>query len=148
MRRSLRRVSAGFTLVELLVAMVIIAILSAIAIPSYRTYVLRSRREDATSALLRVQTAEEKFFLQNNAYTANIAGAPPAGLGMGNTSDNAYYNLALALTNGGAGFTATATPSATGGQVDDTKCTSLTIDQTGAKTATGADPTPDQTCWH
>lgn len=148
MTRSIRRLSAGFTLVELLIAIVIVAILSAIAIPSYRSYVLRARREDATSALMRVQAAEEKFFLQNNAYTANLAGAPPAGIGIGATSDNGYYALALALTNGGAGFTATATPTATGGQTDDAKCATYTIDQTGNKTATGTDPTPNQTCWH
>ena len=147
MVRLKRRESVGFTLIELLIAIVIVAILAAIAIPSYRGYVLRSRREEATSALMRIQTAEEKFFLQNNAYTGNLNGAPPAGLGIANATDNGYYALALQLTNGGTGFSATATPTAAAGQSDDTACASFTIDQTGNKTATGTDPTPNLTCW-
>jgi len=147
MARFKKRITQGFTLIELLIVVTIIAILSAIAIPSYRAYVLRSRREEATSTLMRIQTAEEKFYLQNNAYTANLAGAPPAGLGIANTTDNGYYTLVLQLTNGGAGFSVTATPTATAGQSDDAACASFTLDQTGNKTATGTDPTPNQTCW-
>ena len=147
MHRPTRRIFAGFTLIELLIAIVIVAILASIAIPSYRAYVLRSRREDAVSALLRISTAEEKFFLQNKTYTISTA---PGGLGTGAVSDNGYYDIAIvAGPNGiGTGYSATATPNATGGQTDDAKCASFTIDQTGQRTATGTDPTPNQTCWH
>ena len=74
----MRSKSRGFTLVELMVTVVIIAILSAIAVPAYRSYVQRSKRSGATSALLRIQASQEKFFLQNNAYSANLVGVPPA----------------------------------------------------------------------
>jgi len=146
MRVSTRRIFAGFTLIELLIAMVIVAILASIAVPSYRAYVLRSRREDAISALLRISTAEEKFFLQNNTYTTSTA---PGGLGTGAVSDNGYYDIAIVPGPNGiaSGYSATATPNATGGQSDDAKCASFTIDQTGQRTATGTDPTPNQTCW-
>jgi type IV pilus assembly protein PilE len=70
----------GVTLVELLMVIVIIAILSSIAVPTYRSYVLRAQRTEATATLLRVQAAQEKFFAQNNIYAADLAAAPPAGL--------------------------------------------------------------------
>ena len=55
-----------------MIALVIAAILASIAVPSYRQYVLRSHRVEATSALLRVAAAQEKFYLQNNTYTDNV----------------------------------------------------------------------------
>ena len=120
------------------------AILSAIALPAYRSYVQRSKRSEATSALLRIQASQEKFFLQNNAYSANLAGAPPAGLGMLAVTDSGNYNLALALAGGG--YTATATATST--QADDSKCQTFTINQNGVRTAAdggGADNTAE--CW-
>ena len=52
----------GFTLVELIVAMVILATLTAIAIPSYSIYVLKSHRTEAKSALLDLASLEERYF--------------------------------------------------------------------------------------
>jgi len=61
--------NGGFTLVELLVTVVIVAILAAIAYPLYTHYVEKSRRSAAVTALQRVASAEEKFYATNNAYT-------------------------------------------------------------------------------
>jgi type IV pilus assembly protein PilE len=136
------------TLIELLVVMVIIAILASIAVPTYRNYVLRAQRTDATRGLLAIQGAEEKYFLQNSVYTDNLSGAPPAGLGMLSTSENGLYNFSVALLAAGSAFTARAVPSSGGGQTDDTKCRLFTVDQTGqrhAEDAGGADKT--STCW-
>lgn len=134
----------GFTLIELMITVVVVSILAAIAVPSYRNYVMRSKRSEATAMLLRIQSAEEKFFLQNNAYSANLAGAPPAGLGLVTVTDGGNYNLGVALV--GTGFTATAT--ATSGQTDDTKCSTFTINQNGvrgAKNSGGTDNIAE--CW-
>ena len=68
----------GFTLVELIVAMVILSILAAIAIPSYSQYVLKSHRTEAKSALLDAASLEERFFSTSNLYTNN-----PTQLGYG-----------------------------------------------------------------
>jgi Tfp pilus assembly protein PilE len=95
-----------------------------------------------------VQAAQEKFFLQNNSYSANLAAAPPAGLGLSVESENRYYTIALALTGGGAGFNASAAPRAGGGQEADTACASFTINQNGTKGAVdagGADHR--ELCW-
>ena len=136
--------SRGFTLVELMITVGIIGVLTAVAVPSYRNHVMRSKRSEATVILLRIQSAQEKFFLQNNAYSANLAGAPPAGLGMVTVTEAGNYNLAVARV--GNGFTATAT--ATSGQAYDTKCRTFTIDQNGVRQAQnsgGADNTAE--CW-
>ena len=142
-----RKTQRGFTLIELMITVVVIAILASIAIPSYRDYVLRSRRTDATTALMRLQAAEEKYYLQYNTYTANLTDPMPAGIGIGTGTENSYYTLNVALTGGGTGYNATATPTTTGGQNDDGKCTTFTITHTGAKGATGSASHPRETCW-
>jgi len=135
----------GFTLIELMITVAVVAILAAIAVPSYRTYVLRSQRTAATTALLRIQSTEEKFFLQNNAYSGNLTTAPPGGLGMSNTTDDGHYGLGVALVANG--YLATATPVPGSGQDDDTKCTSFTIDQNGTRKALMGATDNTAECW-
>jgi type IV pilus assembly protein PilE len=138
----------GVTLIELMTVVMIIAIIAAIAVPSYRRYLIRSQRSEAKIALLQLQTAQEKFYLQNNSYAdnSNISTASPNGLGIPNTTETGKYTLAI-TTYGAAGqsYTATATPKAGGGQTDDTACTSYTITDRGTKGATGSSTA--QTCW-
>jgi type IV pilus assembly protein PilE len=142
----------GVTLIELLTVMVVLAIIASIAIPSYRRYMLRAQRTDAKAALLQVQTAEEKFLLQNNTYTANVTGAPSAGgLGLTGASEKGFYTVTVALTvvNGAPGYTITAVPAAvTGGQQDDTDCATFTLNEQGTRTglnSSSADNTA--ACW-
>jgi type IV pilus assembly protein PilE len=143
-----RRRPRGFTLVELLIAIVIVAILSAIAIPGYRSYVQRAQRTEAKAALLRIQGAQEKFFVQYNRYAAALAPAPPDGLGVPRTTETGLYVLALGLLDAGAGFSVTATARAGGAQDDDARCATFTIDHNGlkgARSSAGAETT--QECW-
>lgn len=138
----------GFTLIELLIAIVIVAILAAIAIPGYRSYVLRAQRAEATTSLLRAQAAQEKYFVQFNRYAPSLTAAAPDGLGLADTSETGLYGLTLALIDGGNGFRVTATVQAGAGQDDDTRCTSFSIDHSGvkgARSAAGDDTTGD--CW-
>lgn len=139
---------AGFTLVELLIAIVIGAILAAIAIPSYRSYVQRARRAEATTALLRAQGAQEKFFVQYNRYAPSLTDAAPDGLGLSATTETGLYALTLVPLDGGNGFRITATPRAGAAQRDDSRCASLSVDHSGVKTArnsAGDDTSRD--CW-
>ena len=133
--------SRGVTLIELVVVVSIIGLLAAIAVPSYRQYVLRANRAEAKGALLNLAAAQEKFYLQNNTYATNslLATAAPAGLGLTATTEKGYYTLAIANGANAAGFSATAT--AAGSQAADSRCASFTIDQTGARSATNTD------CW-
>lgn len=139
----------GVTLLELMTVVMIIGILSAIAIPSYRTYLMRAQRSDATAALLRVAAAQEKFYLQNNSYATNaqLAAGPPAGLGFVGT-EHGFYNLGLASTDVTLDFTVTATPIAGGPQVKDTACATFTIDQQGRRGAKNSASTDNiEACW-
>lgn len=126
------------TLIELLVVVALAAILAFAAVPSYRAYAVRAHRVEATTALLALAAAQEKFYLQNNTYTAELADAPPEGLGMQAVTESGYYDIEIDAADA-VGFTATAT--AKGGQADDTHCATFTIDHTGARSATSTD------CW-
>lgn len=142
----------GVTLIELLTVMVVIAIIASIAIPSYRRYLLRAQRSDAKTALLQVQTAEEKFMLQRNAYTTSVTAAPPAGLGLQGASERGFYTITVpALTNsdGTPGYTIRAVPAAvSGGQADDTDCQTFTLDGAGVRTAANSSSADNSTaCW-
>ena len=71
--------SRGVTLLELMAVVVIIGVLGTLAVNSYRGYLLRANRTEARVALLRVQAAQEKFFLQNNRYADTAELTPGRG---------------------------------------------------------------------
>lgn len=139
--KSRKRVS-GMTLIELMVVVAIVAILGSIAVNSYRSYLIRTNRTEGRMALLRIQAAQEKFFLQKNTYAANsdFIKAPPDGLGVPATTPSGYYTISI------EDFTATtytAVATAAGGQLDDiTACKTLKINQNGARS-----PADSSGCW-
>lgn len=134
----------GFTLVELMIALVIAAILVTIAIPSYRRYVLRSYRTEAMNALTRIQAAQEKYFLQYNSYAPALTPQPPAGLALEAVTDGGHYDVQL--QPGAMEYTASATVRAS--QAEDKPCQRFEIDHRGVKKAKdggGVDRTNE--CW-
>jgi type IV pilus assembly protein PilE len=66
---------AGFSLIELAVALVIIAVLATQAMPAYQQHIVRTRRSEAQSALLKLMMQQERFHTQHNTYIAFSAGA-------------------------------------------------------------------------
>lgn len=138
----------GVTLIELLTGLVIVAVLAAIAVPAYRSHVLRTQRTDATTALLRIQGAQEKFFVQNARYSDGLEAAPPGGLGLSRVSDRGFYDLRVVRGEDGASFRALAEPRAGSGQTDDARCRQFTIDHNGLRMAydvEGREQTEE--CW-
>lgn len=132
----------GLTVIELLLALVIAAVLTAIAIPAYRNHVIRSQRADAIAALLRVQSAQEKYFVQYGRYATQLTAEPPAGLGLPETSDRGYYRVQLQASEEGVmppSYIATAIVVPGGGADDDRRCRSFSIDQNGLRRAYDAD---------
>jgi type IV pilus assembly protein PilE len=148
----MKRFAAGVTLLELMIVVAIVAILAAIAIPNYRSYVMRANRSEATAALLRIASSQEKFYLQANTYASNaqMPGTPPAGLGVPATSDHGWYSLQIAPGAGGlaSGYTATATVVGGTVQAGDGDCQTFTVNETGQRTAANSSSVDNTTaCW-
>ncbi len=145
--------SRGFSLIELVVAVVIVSILAAIAIPSYQRYALQAHRTDAKSALLDMASLEERYFSTNNTYSqtpSDLGYALPVPFPVGL---NGYYQITTltvvaatppAAGNNGTPASYTITATAVGIQVNDTQCLTFTINSAGQQTAT---PDPQGNCW-
>lgn len=133
--------SRGFTLLEIMIACAIVAVLAAIAYPSYTNSVQKSRRAEATAALLGVASQMERFSTEKGSYaTATLGAAPPAVFA--NHTENSYYNLSLANLTATT-YTARAAP--TGAQTGD-PCGTFTYTEQGIKSVTGGTWTTAQ-CW-
>lgn len=135
----------GFSLIELLIAMAIMGILVAVAMPVYTNSVIRSNRSEAKNELMQVAAEQERFFSSNNIYTNDATPLlTPNVASRDRTTTNAWYLISVEACAGGAitnCFIATATPQGT--QTVDV-CTTLTITNTGVRGATGS--TTDD-CW-
>lgn len=141
----------GVTLIELVVVMIIVGILTAIAVPSYRNYVLRSQRSDAKDAVLALATQQEKHYLQCNTYATTIAGATNCGAGQLQgtaASKNGWYTFTQPMPANATTFSITITAVAGQNQFQDEACRSFTVTQAGVRSALdsgGADNTAE--CW-
>lgn len=117
----------GFTLIEMMIVVVVVAILSAIAYPSYTEYVRRGHRAEARAGLLQAAQWLERAATATGTYP--LTAAFPAKL---KTVPNNRYDIAV--VSDGATFTVTATPKA--GQTGD-KCGNYTLTNTGLRGANG-----------
>jgi type IV pilus assembly protein PilE len=149
----------GFTLIELMIVVLLIAVLAGIALSSYQKQIRKSRRAEAKQALSDVSLRQEKY-RSNNATFAScdalmaLNGSTCAGF---NTTLT-YYSVAITFPAAGTcpsgatkssanSYIVTATPKAGTDQAKDSSCTTLVLTSdcgTVAKTATGSDAT---NCW-
>jgi type IV pilus assembly protein PilE len=145
------RKQRGITLIELVTVAVVVGILVAVAIPSYRSYLIRTQRADAKTALLALRAAQEKYYLQNNKYTDRLTQATTDdGLGLPGFSENGLYQIDVDLGREGDAdndqfYTASATPVPERGQKDDKQCLTFTLTDIGRRGASG--PGGTDYCW-
>lgn len=116
----------GFTLIEILFVVCLIAILVVLAFPSYQAYLMKSRRSDAKEALASLQLAQEKWRGNHDTYTDNLAD-----LGISPNSSAGYYTIQLTPgSSSGTNYEATATPVPSSPQGSD-DCGILRVTATG-----------------
>ena len=131
----------GFSLIELVVAIGIVGILSAIAIPAYNQYTMKANRTDATQAMTYDAQALERCYSQ--AFTYAGCASAPAGSA---TSSQGYYTVTIAVPTASS-FTITATP-LKAPQTSDSSCTTFTLNSAGTQGATNsANAVTTSTCW-
>lgn len=139
------RAARGFTLIELMIAVVIVAILAAVALPAYQDAIRKARRSEGKAALLRTAQLQERWYTANGTYTTDLGalyGKPGAAV----RSDEdpfafaGHYILGItAAASGGIaqGYTLSAEPAGDrglqGSSHTDPDCGTLTLTNTGVK---------------
>jgi type IV pilus assembly protein PilE len=142
---------AGFSLIELLMTVLLVSVLATIALPNYRSYVLRANRTEARAALLGLATAQERFYLQCHGYGASLGASTtcsPMTLAFPTSSERGYYSVSVTQAST-TGWAATASAVVAKPQYVDTQCRTFRLTSTGAKNsadATGAESSAE--CWN
>ena len=129
--------AAGFTLVELAVVCAMVGVLTAVALPSYQAYLLRSGRADGVDALTRLQVAQARHHAAHGLYATELSvlrGVPQP--------DSAQGLYTLAVAGGGDSYRATAV--AQGRQRKDSECSVLSVEVAQGFNHHG----PSARCWN
>lgn len=108
----------GFSIVEIIVVLIILAILIFALTPAYRSYQIRANRSDGIKSILAIQIAQEKYRIGATTY------APLSSIWTGTNSYEGYYRMGVSNVSG-ATYTITATGLSS--QTGDTGCTTLTL---------------------
>jgi type IV pilus assembly protein PilE len=139
-----RRQQAGFTLLELVIAMAVLTLLVTMAYPSYLEHMNKVRRADALGPLMDLVNRQEQFMLDHKQYAGSMTllgyAANPY------ITPEGYYSVAVVTAGCGTTpcYRFTATPVSGKAQAKDAKCASLSINSAGSKTATGS---ASDKCW-
>ncbi len=145
----------GFTLIELMIALVIVSLLVGVAYPVYTEKMRSTRRSDAISALLMLANRESSFRANYNTYTTTVvasSGCSGSGCGLGfasAVSDDGSYNLSAAAGAAGIGtsYLLSAAPVSGSDQASD-KCGTLTLDHRANQGVSGAQSgVTAEDCW-
>lgn len=144
--------SRGFSLIELIIAVAIVAILAAVAVPSYLNNLQKTRRTDAMSALTNAVALQERWYFQQGEYSGDMDEIG------GDTSADEYYSLSVQVddatcdvidTNSSdrVGRCFLLTAQAQNAQLKDTACKTFQIDSVGKQTAADSSGAANNDCW-
>ena len=148
----------GFTTIELLIALVIVGVLLALALPNYQSSMRKSRRSEAISALTTIQQAQERHRSSNASFATSLTDATtasPPGLGLAATrTPSGYYDLAIASADA-TSYVVTATAVSGTSQANDGACSVLAVRMSGGNLRYGSGSSIDWTaadtdtlrCW-
>lgn len=131
----------GFTLIELMIVVTVVAVLGAIALPSYNEYIRRGHRADARAGLLQAQQWLERAATANGVYPTAL---PAVLTWAGDTSKR--YDIGLGQGNTNAAFTLVATRRARSPQAQD-RCGDFTLTHTGTRGLANAQAAVAE-CWN
>ncbi len=118
----------GVTLAEMMTVVILVAILTAIAVPNYNEFVQRSRRSEAREALTNYAARQEEYFLDNKTYTTSVSDLARDG-----TTANGHFTITIPTASTTA-YTLRATASGT--QANDVTCKTMNLLSSGQKTPT------------
>ena len=150
-RYTSRNRQRGFTLIELMIVVVIVAVLASIALPAYQNSVRRANRADAKALLAESAQFLESNFTEANRYDEDMAGEDIALPTTESPRDSSNPMYAISVNASSSTFTLTATP-VEGSMMDGDICGSFTLNQLGQKKiiVNGTEVTGDQAndCWN
>ena len=135
------RIYRGFSLIEMMIVVAILAIVTTWAYSSYRETVIKSHRAEGIGELLIIADRMERHYINRGTYAGASLGTSSTDVHRA-SSENGYYDFDIPTATTIV-FTITATPQ--DNQANDTKCGTFTYNSIGTKTASGT--LPDDKCW-
>lgn len=145
-----RRTERGFTLIELMIAIAVLGIVAAVALPSFMDSIRKGRRAEAFAALAALQQAQERWRANHASYTTDLSSA---GLNLPSTTSGGYYAIAVDAADN-TGYTATASAASGKSQAADGRCVRLRVRAAGGNLFYGAaagsgdfDESAGNPCW-
>jgi len=126
-------VSKGFSLIELMIVIVIVAFLATMAIPNYTSYIRKANRTSAITQLLKAQSSFEAQYTANNPPTYPTGSTTPAAASIMSAYNDTHYIYTAVSTSTSYTLTATAQGSQAQDMENGISCTPLTISNTNVQ---------------